>query len=90
VVRRGKGQKDRRVMLPETVRDRLRRHLDLVHRQHVEDLAAGFGRVVLPAALDRKFPNAAPTGAGSSSSRPGESVGMGDTVRLLAITYTSR
>lgn len=46
-------------MLPETVRDRLRRHLDLVHRQHVEDLAAGFGRVVLPAALDRKFPNAA-------------------------------
>ena len=58
VVRRGKGQKDRRVMLPEAVRDRLRAHLDVVRDRHARDLAAGLGRVVLPAALDRKFPNA--------------------------------
>jgi len=59
VVRRGKGQKDRRVMLPEAVRDRLRGHLEVVRYQHEQDLASGFGRVVLPAALERKFTNAA-------------------------------
>jgi integron integrase len=58
-VRRGKGQKDRRVMLPDSVRDRLRAHLDEVHALHERDLAAGFGCVVLPTALERKFPNAA-------------------------------
>ena len=30
----------------------------LVQRQHHADLASGLGRVVLPAALDRKYPNA--------------------------------
>ena len=58
MVRRGKGQKDRRVMLPDAVRDDLRQHLDVVQRQHHADLASGLGRVVLPAALDRKYPNA--------------------------------
>ena len=46
-------------MLPETTRDRLQDHLDVVRNRHARDLAAGFGRVVLPSALDRKFPNAA-------------------------------
>lgn len=59
VVRRGKGQKDRRVMLPETVQDRMRRHLAAVEIQHRSDLDNGFGRVALPTALDRKYPNAA-------------------------------
>jgi integrase len=58
-VRRGKGQKDRRVMLPDGVCDPLRQHLEAVQEQHRADVAAGLGRVVLPAALDRKFPNAA-------------------------------
>jgi integron integrase len=58
-VRRGKGQKDRRVMLPDLVRDRLRRHLEEVRACHEADLAQGLGRVVLPSALERKFPNAA-------------------------------
>lgn len=57
-VRRGKGQKDRRVMLPEAVRARLERHLVHVREQHRADLAAGCGRVMLPDALARKFPNA--------------------------------
>lgn len=57
-VRRGKGQKDRRVMLPDAVRETLQGHLLLVKRQHDEDLALGLGRVVLPDALDRKFPSA--------------------------------
>jgi integron integrase len=58
VVRRGKGQKDVRTMLPVAVRDRLRVHLEEVKRQHERDLARGVGRVVLPFALDRKYPNA--------------------------------
>jgi integron integrase len=59
VVRRGKGQKDRRTMLPETAKEALRRHLAHVQRLHHGDLAAGFGRAVLPEALNRKYPNAA-------------------------------
>ncbi|RPI50173.1 MAG: integron integrase [Acidobacteria bacterium] len=58
-VRRGKGQKDRRVMLPDGVGDRLRGHLETVRELHRADVAAGLGRVVLPSALDRKFPHAA-------------------------------
>ena len=57
-VRRGKGQKDRRTMLPGAVVDRLRAHLAEVKRQHDRDLAAGLGRVMLPFALDRKYPHA--------------------------------
>jgi integron integrase len=57
-VRRGKGRKDRRVMLPEAVREPLARHLGEVKRLHEKDLAAGLGRVVLPDALERKFPAA--------------------------------
>jgi integron integrase len=57
-VRRGKGQKDRRVMLPERLRDSLRQQLEVVQRMHRADLAAGFGRVMLSGALERKFPGA--------------------------------
>jgi integron integrase len=57
-VRRGKGQKDRRVMLPDALRKALEEHLEEVRRIHEADLAAGYGRVMLPGALDRKYPNA--------------------------------
>jgi integrase len=40
------------------VRERLQAHLQDVKRQHEDDLAHGAGRVVLPFALDRKYPNA--------------------------------
>ena len=53
VVRRGKGQKDGRTMLPVAVRERLRAHLVDVKHQHERDLAQGLGRVVLPFAIDR-------------------------------------
>jgi integrase len=58
-VRRGKGQKDRRLMLPDASRDALQHHLEGVRRMPHADLAAAFGRVVLPGALDRKYPHAA-------------------------------
>ena len=44
-------------MLPTMVIEPLSRHLDSVKRQHQTDLARGFGRVVLPFALDRKYPS---------------------------------
>jgi integrase len=45
-------------MLPELVREGLRRHLESVRVVHGRDVAAGFGRVALPDALERKFPQA--------------------------------
>ena len=59
VVRRGKGQKDRVTTLPSSAKALLATQLELARRQHHEDLAQGFGRVVLPFALERKYPHAA-------------------------------
>ena len=58
LLRDGKGQKDRVTMLPVKVQSALREHLDIVRRQHNCDLSQGLGRVPLPAALARKYPNA--------------------------------
>ncbi|MDF0643286.1 MAG: hypothetical protein P0111_04600 [Nitrospira sp.] len=58
VVRGGKGDKDRYTTLPMAIKAPLVQHLNAVRRQHEEDLRQGLGRVVLPHALDRKYPNA--------------------------------
>jgi integron integrase len=58
VVRRGKGQKDRVTVLPASLVVALTEHLDVVKARHVKDLLGGYGRAVLPSALDRKYPNA--------------------------------
>jgi integron integrase len=58
-IRDGKGFKDRLTMLPEAVKAPLREHLARVRRIHQRDLADGYGRVSLPYALARKYPNAA-------------------------------
>lgn len=58
LVREGKGDKDRVTMLPASVREALIAHLERVRTIHRRDLAAGFGRVQLPGALARKYPNA--------------------------------
>lgn len=57
-VRSGKGDRDRRTMLPGAAVEPLRGHLERVRRLHAQDLAAGQGRVELPHALARKLPNA--------------------------------
>jgi len=57
-IRDGKGQKDRVTMLPRLLIDPLRTHLSRVHLLHARDVAEGYGRVYLPFALDRKYPNA--------------------------------
>ncbi len=59
VVRDGKGEKDRRTILPAPLIEPLKRHLARVRLQHEEDVRAGYGRVYLPYALERKYPNAA-------------------------------
>ena len=59
VVRQGKGRKDRVTMLPAAVTEDLQRQLADVRRIHEADLARGLGRVAMPFALDRKYPNAA-------------------------------
>lgn len=58
VVRDGKGAKDRVTMLPSSVIEALRRHLERVRKLHERDLAAGHGAVELPHALARKYPRA--------------------------------
>ena len=58
-VRDGKGAKDRFTVLAEGVIPALREHLACVRLTHQEDLAAGYGAVYLPGALDRKYPKAA-------------------------------
>jgi integron integrase len=58
-IRDGKGAKDRVTMLPASLKADLREHLKRVKQQHEEDLRAGHGRVYLPHALSRKYPNAA-------------------------------
>jgi len=55
VVRNGKGGKDREVMLPGSLKIRLQEHIKAVQKIHRSDLTEGFGEVVLPGALDRKF-----------------------------------
>ncbi len=57
-VRDGKGGKDRLTMLPESVKMRLRDHLREVLEIHEQDRLDGWGRVDLPEALARKYPNA--------------------------------
>jgi integron integrase len=58
VVRDGKGAKDRVTMLPSSVVEPLKLHLERVRRLHERDLAAGHGGVALPDALARKYPRA--------------------------------
>jgi integron integrase len=58
-VRDGKGAKDRVSILPRSVVQSLRAHLRDVQKRHEQDLGDGFGAVWLPAALERKWQNAA-------------------------------
>lgn len=57
-VRNGKGAKDRITMLPESLTQPLRDHLETVRLIHLRDLEEGWGRVLLPGALEKKYPNA--------------------------------
>ena len=58
-VRDGKGMNDRVTMLPEKIKEPLLQHLEKVRKIHLRDLEEGYGRVQMPYALERKYPNAA-------------------------------
>jgi integron integrase len=59
IVRDGKGHKDRITVLPESFKVPLKAHFKEVWALHQKDLSEGWGRVVLPGALARKYVNAA-------------------------------
>lgn len=58
IVREGKGDKDRVVMLPETLRDVLSGHLAGVEARWRRDVARGGGYAPVPDALEHKRPTA--------------------------------
>lgn len=58
IVHSGKGDTDRVTLLPKSVIDPLQDHLKKVRTTHSRDLQGGYGRVYLPPALVRKYPNA--------------------------------
>lgn len=55
MVRQGKGNKDRAVMLPAPLIQPLRQQIEAARRTHRRDLAEGFGDVYLPNAMERKL-----------------------------------
>lgn len=57
-VRDGKGGKDRRTVLPASLVEPLQREVERTRLLHQADLVQGLGRVWLPHALARKYPNA--------------------------------
>lgn len=57
-VREGKGAKDRRVPLPQSLRQELQCQIERARVQHELDLAEGYGAAVLPKALARKYRSA--------------------------------
>lgn len=58
-VRDGKGEKDRRTVLPHSLCEPLTQQLVRARLLHEEDVRHGRGDVYLPYALARKYPNAA-------------------------------
>ena len=55
IVRHGKGDKDRHVMIPQKLVSELRAHIEKVKELHNKDLADGWGAVSMPGALAGKY-----------------------------------
>ena len=58
VIRNGKGYKDRLAILPESLEEPIKQQLKAVKSLHHRDMRKGFGKVYLPYALSKKYPNA--------------------------------
>ncbi len=69
-VRAGKGDKDRVPVLPESLKNRLREHLDSVREIYERDRSGVTDGVFLPEALSRKNPTRARSGSGTGFSLP--------------------
>jgi len=58
IVRAGKGDKDRRTVLPDSLKDDIIRHIEEVKNLYDKDRKGNINGVQLPGALERKYPNA--------------------------------
>ena len=58
IVRRGKGDKDRRTILPDKLFEPLKEQLIIRKRIHEKDISQGYGIVNLPDAVSKKYPDA--------------------------------
>ncbi len=58
MVRNAKGEKERATVLPDGLREDLRRQIEKVSVMHKNDLENGYGKVYMPYAIERKYPNA--------------------------------
>jgi integron integrase len=58
IVRDGKGMESRVTMLPASIVEELKMHLQGVRLLHQQDLQKGYGSVYLPFALEKKYPQA--------------------------------
>jgi integron integrase len=58
IVRSGKGDKDRRTVLPESLKDDLLHHISSVRDIYEQDRKDNTNGVYLPGALEKKYPNA--------------------------------
>lgn len=58
IVRNGKGGKDRVVPLPEKLKPKLTEQIEKVRILHLQDLKKGFGEVLLPGQLGKKYQSA--------------------------------
>jgi hypothetical protein len=58
MVRSGKGEKDRALMIPKKIKKELAKHVALLKEIHDQDLKIGYGEVSLPDALEKKYHDA--------------------------------
>ena len=56
IIRHGKGDKDRHVMIPQKLVSELKAHIKKVQEIHAKDLTDGWGAVKMPQALGGKYP----------------------------------
>ena len=58
IVRSGKGDKDRETVLPASIKNDLNQHLKKIRLLYEEDRKSNARGVMIPGALERKYPNA--------------------------------
>ena len=58
IIHSGKGEKDRVTMLPKSIIEPLKKHIEKVIDIHIKDIHDGYDSVFMPYALEQKYPNA--------------------------------
>jgi hypothetical protein len=87
LIRDAKGMKDRITMLPASLKNGLQQQLTQTKAIHEADLGKGCGRVALPYALARKYPNVNREWGGSMYFRRPGNIGIGKRVSGVGTTY---